>query len=776
MKNLKFFTGILLSIFSTISYAQSGITTDITTPYDDIEYLIQNVLSDGTAQISNVTLTSGAPYQTGFFSDVNVTNPVLGYPEGVFLSTQGGQSLEDNIPGTGTGGPSTPQDPDLTQTTANLFGANYNPAIHQQYNLIVVEFDIVANLDYFEFWYTFASREYQGYTCSGSYNDVFGFYVTGPNPNDPANPYNGENIALIPTDLTQTSFTTTPVSINSLNQGFSTSGTGINCDNANPNWQDDSIFFNQNFGPQNVDFYFTGYTKPLRAFIPAECHETYHMKLAICDMRDGILGSAVMFEKGSLSSPVDVTVESAPNVYPDTNGWYYEGCGTASLTFKRPSLPDFAPGTGDLQVDFTLGGDAIYGIDYDFLNNPWSDHIVIPNWDNEFTLYINPFADGIFEGEEDLIIQIPHLAGESCNSDFVEVELVIADYPELEIELVDELEVHCPGDEVTFEVFVSGGLPINSTDPYNVHWSQIGYAYQQTVNPEETTTYYVEIEDLCPEYNYLDSVVVNVSIWPELVIDDLEDQYICTDIADRYEFLDNKVHGGDGVFTYSWVDLSTGDEVSTEENPLLFAGEYEVTLRDGCENQATNTVTIYLYEVPDAEILAEEQGEERTMQFSINEFPINTNIAFMLVDYTWDFGDGSPLVVNKGPVLHQYPEFGFYTVTLTVTNERGCEKVFTKTIEVAPFMNIPTIFTPNGDGNNEGFNPVSSRNYTSFEMQIYDRWGKEIFESDDINTKWYGKTKEGEMCGEGVYVYKIKVKYPNYPEPKTHDGVVHLTR
>ncbi len=773
---LSFFS--FVSLFPVLSLAQSGITTDITAPYNDIEYLIQDVLSDGTAQISNVTLTVGDPAQTGYFEDANVANPILGYPDGVFLSTSGGVPLESNLFGQAFGPNPHPADPDITASLQLLFGANYSATQHDQNNLIVVEFDIVANLDYFEFFYTFASREYQNWTCSGSFNDVFGFYVTGPNPNDPANPYNGKNIALIPTDLTQTSFTTTPVSINSLNQGFATSGNGSNCTSANPNWQNDFIFFNQNFGLPNppANFYYTGYTKPLRAFVAAECNETYHMKLAICDVADGGVNSAVMLEKGSLRSPVDVAVEPAPNVYPDTNGWFYEGCGTASIKFKRPTAADFAPGTGDLVVNFSLLGDAIYGVDYDFLNNPWPDHVVIPNWDSEFELFISPFADGINENVESLTIQIPHLAGQSCNSDYVEVELFIADYPEIQINLVDEIDTHCPGDEVTFEVSVSGGLPINSVEPYNIHWSQIGYAHEQTVSPEETTTYYVEIEDLCPEYEHLDSVVVNVSVWPELIIDDLEDQYICTDIADQYDFLNNKVHGGDGLFTYSWVDINTGYEVSTEENPLLFSGEYEITIRDGCENQATNFVTIFHFELPDAEILAEEQGIERTMQLSINEFPVNSNFAFMIVDYAWDLGDGSPIITNKGPIIHQYPEFGFYTITLTSTNDQGCQKVFTRDIEVSPFMNIPTIFTPNGDGSNEGFSAVSSRQYTSFEMQVFDRWGKEIFESYDINQKWYGKTKDGLVCGEGIYVYKIKVKYPNYPDAKEHNGVVHLTR
>lgn len=732
MKAKQYFTALAMSLLSSATFAQSGITTDVNAPYDDVTYLIQNILSDGSAQVSNITYTYGDAGQIGYFSDANTATPVFGYDEGVFMSTRGGAPIENDNGGV-TFGPN-PEiiDPDLAASLSLLFGTNYDPPTanyvdggHDQNNVIIIEFDIVANLSYFEFYYTFASREYKDYVCSPSFNDVFGFYVTGPNPNDPANPYVGKNIALVPADPAQTSFTNYPVSINSINRGWPSNPNNLNyCLDANPNFESDTNFFvynTVNNQPGPVDFNFYGYTKPLRAYVEAECHQTYHMKLAICDVWDSGWGSSVMLKKGSLRSPVDVTVEDAPNVYPDTNGWFYEGCGISSLTFKRPSLPDFAPGTGDLYVGFTLAGAATYGVDYEFTNSIWNDHIIIPNMENEFTLEIDPVEDFTPETPEDIIFQIPHLLGESCDDGYIETKLTIVDHPELVVELVDEMEVHCPGDEVTFEVTVNGGLPITASDPYNIHWSLIGNAYQQTINPEVSTMYYVEVSDLCPQYTYTDSIYIDVAIWPELVIDELEDKYICTDVANKYEFLKDKVHGGDGIYTYSWVDVETGNEISTEEDPLLFAGEYEITIRDGCENQAKEQVTIYLYELPDADILVEEQSTERLIQFSINEFPINSNYSFMPIDYTWDFGDGSPLVVNKGPLLHQYEEFGFYTVTLRMTNDKGCEKVFTKLIEIAPFINVPTIFTPNGDGLNEGFCAVTSRQYESYEMHVYDR-------------------------------------------------------
>jgi len=785
MKRFLFYLFPSLLILPILSYAQSGITTDQTAPYNTLQYLIEDVLSDGSANISNVTYTFGDMGQIGYFSDANTSNPIFGYDEGLFLSTRGSEVLEvDN--GTGTGVPYTGfispyQDPQLDSSLQILLGSGtYNQA-----NVIVIEFDIEANLDFFEFYYTFASVEYDGFTCSG-YNDVFGFYVSGPNPNNPGTPYNNENIALIPTDLTQTSFVTTAVAINSLNSGFN-DGPTANCSSVNPNWQQDSIFFVTNYDPDNatgpavpdvdIDFAFSGYTIPLRAYVPAVCHETYHIKLAICDISDNAYGSAVMLQKNSLRSPVDVAVEPAPNVYPDTNGWFYEGCGTTTVKFKRPTAPDFAPGTGVLDVPFTLSGTATYGDDYVFLNNNGNTNFVtIPNNATEFILNIEPVEDGIIENpHENIKFTIPPLTGLGCDGD-LEVDIKIADYPELIVDLIDEKDSYCPGDEIEMEVFISGGLPIGNSVPYSIHWSQIGYNSKQIVSPDTTTTYYVEIHDICPHQKIQDSIRINVNIWPELFIDKLEDIKSCDGLARKYGILQDKIHGGDEKYIYSWLNVETNEIESTDEDPLLFPGEYEITVTDGCENYDVRKVEILHYELPEEEILHIELPEERTFKFELNEFPVNSNFSFMYVTYTWDFGDGSEPVVSKGPLNHTFPEFGHYTISVKLENEIGCVKTFTKTIEVSSFLNIPTIFTPNGDGTNEGFKAYTSRNYSSFEMIIYDRWGKELFTTDNIETKWFGKTKDNQICSEGMYVYRIRVKYPNYAEEKMIEGYVNLTR
>lgn len=89
--------------------------------------------------------------------------------------------------------------------------------------------------------------------------------------------------------------------------------------------------------------------------------------------------------------------------------------------------------------------------------------------------------------------------------------------------------------------------------------------------------------------------------------------------------------------------------------------------------------------------------------------------------------------------------------------------------------NIPTGFSPNGDGLNDVFKPLGSALYTSeYEMTIWNRWGQEVFRSIDPSIGWDGNFK-GEPSVTGVYAYIIKYKNI-YGESKIVKGNVTLTR
>jgi len=71
-----------------------------------------------------------------------------------------------------------------------------------------------------------------------------------------------------------------------------------------------------------------------------------------------------------------------------------------------------------------------------------------------------------------------------------------------------------------------------------------------------------------------------------------------------------------------------------------------------------------------------------------------------------------------------------------------------------PFsVELPTAFTPNGDGLNDSFGAVS-KGVEEYKLVIYNRFGDVIFTSTDVETKWDGKI-QGDAAPSGAYVYQI---------------------
>ena len=89
---------------------------------------------------------------------------------------------------------------------------------------------------------------------------------------------------------------------------------------------------------------------------------------------------------------------------------------------------------------------------------------------------------------------------------------------------------------------------------------------------------------------------------------------------------------------------------------------------------------------------------------------------------------------------------------------------------------VPTAFTPDGDGLND-FLYVSgeSIDVTNFTFRIFNRWGEQIFEAEDMNTMWDGRHKNA-PAQEDVYIWKVETKDAVTGELKEFTGHVMLMR
>ncbi|WKN29867.1 Ig-like domain-containing protein [Porifericola rhodea] len=116
------------------------------------------------------------------------------------------------------------------------------------------------------------------------------------------------------------------------------------------------------------------------------------------------------------------------------------------------------------------------------------------------------------------------------------------------------------------------------------------------------------------------------------------------------------------------------------------------------------------------------------------------------------------------------------TYFVSVSDENGVtfnsDTIMVSTVECYGLpLNIPTAFTPNGDGANDTWDITNIDTYNSQVVEVYDRYGKQVFFSEGYTQAWDGATS-GQLLPAGTYYYYIKL---NNGE-QTHRGSVSILK
>jgi gliding motility-associated-like protein len=126
---------------------------------------------------------------------------------------------------------------------------------------------------------------------------------------------------------------------------------------------------------------------------------------------------------------------------------------------------------------------------------------------------------------------------------------------------------------------------------------------------------------------------------------------------------------------------------------------------------------------------------------------------------SWDFGDGTSS--SEASPTHTYTRKGRYLVTLTVLDNSGCLIQHSKTLDILDyFIEIPNVFTPNGDQLNDTYFP-KFQFITSLQLQVMNTWGELIFQSRSLNDLGWDGAVAGQKAPEGIYVYKLSYNVPD---------------
>ncbi|MDD3877620.1 MAG: PKD domain-containing protein [Bacteroidales bacterium] len=331
------------------------------------------------------------------------------------------------------------------------------------------------------------------------------------------------------------------------------------------------------------------------------------------------------------------------------------------------------------------------------------------------------------------------------------------------------------------DVFICSGLStnLNATGGLTYQWSpatglNATNVHNPIANPTTPITYTVTVTDGAG-CSATDQVIVGVYPSPVVNFSALPLNG-CEPLS--VQFVDNSAPS---IHFWSWEfgDPTSTDNISTQQNPIHVyqtPGVYTVSLfvatTDNCEGVLTVPQMIEVYPNPVAEFSLSPSvtDEENALIFFYDE-------SVLASVWHWDFGNsssGTQNTSNSQSTSHYYTSEGTYTISLMVESVHGCVDSTSKEVIIKPSFTfyIPNVFTPDGDNINDYFQGFGT-NIVEYSMMIFNRWGEMLYETDDYNIPWDGKSlNASEVCMQDVYVYRIVILDIN---GKVHKYYGHVT-
>ncbi len=321
-----------------------------------------------------------------------------------------------------------------------------------------------------------------------------------------------------------------------------------------------------------------------------------------------------------------------------------------------------------------------------------------------------------------------------------DIEITATSYINPSPSITDE---ECGGMDGQINLNISGGTP-----NYSVIWDS-----------EITGNIISDLSEGTYFYNITDGLGCEIS-GNEII------QNIETELTFNTEIFDDHCDQGIGEiiltptngsypFNYSWSHSNTIQD-STANN--LIEGTYEIFIldNDGCEGNLSLDVN----SINGPIALFSQNFDTVTYVDGIVDF-LNFSTAesqTQLIRNQWSFGNGQ--FSNLESPSHNFNQIGNYFVQLTVTDNFGCSDSYTTEVVAVEdyFIFTPSAFTPNGDGKNDLYIPrFHNVIEESFEFYIFDKWGKLVYETTNLNSGWDGiRQDNGKIADNSTYSYIAK--------------------
>lgn len=227
-----------------------------------------------------------------------------------------------------------------------------------------------------------------------------------------------------------------------------------------------------------------------------------------------------------------------------------------------------------------------------------------------------------------------------------------------------------------------------------------------------------------------------------------------------------------GTPNYQFTLNNSSNAIGSFQN--LSAGNYSTVVTDA--NNCTATFAFNIAEPAQVNVTASPNplvlklGAKDSVRLSSNFDP---NVV-----YNWNPSQGLSCYDCNAVLVNALNSIT-YTVSATASiNGNECESSAEVEVIIEPdyTVYVPNMFTPNGDGTNDFFEWFGNKEAIKLmEVQIFNRWGEKVFESEDKNFKWDG-LYGGKPAPEGIYIYQLKVVWLDGESNNRYKGSVVLIK
>jgi gliding motility-associated-like protein len=218
---------------------------------------------------------------------------------------------------------------------------------------------------------------------------------------------------------------------------------------------------------------------------------------------------------------------------------------------------------------------------------------------------------------------------------------------------------------------------------------------------------------------------------------------LCNGNADGV--IDLTMTTGTAPFGFVWTGGITSEDIAG-----LIAGAYQVQVIDaaGCTWSAIYTVDEPPVIGADSSVLIHPNGFNiSAMGATDGSISVDANGGTAPYSYLWSNGATSATINGLAA--------GSYTVTITDAN--GCVQQLTFTLDQPNVVQLPTGFTPNGDGYNDLFVVRGIEGHPDNQLLVFNRWGNVVYDQLNYRNTWGGENLQGELLPNGTYFVILRL-------------------